>query len=82
VEAGVRGARPRRAAGGVVVKVAVERDRCIGSGMCVLTAPAVFDQDPDEAVVVLLEESPPETERAAVQQAVDRCPAAVIRLLS
>jgi ferredoxin len=66
----------------MVVKIAVDRDRCIGSGMCVLTAPAVFDQDPDEAVVVLLDESPPDTDRPAVQQAVDRCPAAVIRLLS
>jgi ferredoxin len=63
------------------MKVAVERDLCIGSGMCVLTAPAVFDQDADEAVVVLLDESPPEAERPAVEQAVDRCPAAVIRLL-
>jgi ferredoxin len=66
----------------VVVKVAVQRDRCIGSGVCVLTAPAVFDQDFDEAVVVLLDESPPETERAVVEQAVDRCPAAVIRVLA
>jgi ferredoxin len=65
----------------VVVKVTVERDVCIGAGMCVLTAPAVFDQDPEEAVVVLLDESPPETELPAVAQAVDRCPAAVIRLL-
>jgi ferredoxin len=64
------------------VKIVVDRDRCIGSGMCVLIAPAVFDQDPDEAVVVLLDESPPDTDRPAVQQAVDRCPAAVIRLLS
>jgi ferredoxin len=63
------------------MKVAVDRDRCIGAGMCVLTAPTVFDQDSDEAVVVLLDESPPDTDRAKVQQAVDRCPAAVIRLL-
>ena len=63
------------------MRIAVDRDRCIGAGMCAFTAPAVFDQDPEEAVVVLLVESPPETERAAVQEAVDRCPAAVIRLL-
>jgi ferredoxin len=63
------------------MKVAVDRDRCIGAGMCVLTAPDVFDQDSDEAVVVLLDESPPETARPAVEQAVGRCPAAVIRLL-
>jgi ferredoxin len=66
----------------VVVKIAVDRDRCIGSGMCAMTAPDIFDQDPDEAVVVLLDEAPPEAQRPAVQQAVDRCPAAVIRLLS
>ncbi|GAB2621867.1 ferredoxin [Paractinoplanes abujensis] len=64
------------------MKVALERDWCIGAGNCALTAPAVFDQDPDDAVVVLLDESPPETERAAVEQAIGRCPAAVIRLLS
>jgi len=64
------------------MKVAVERDRCIGAGMCVLTAPNVFDQDADEAVVVLLDESPPDTDLPAVELAVDRCPAAVIRLLS
>ena len=63
------------------MKVAVDRDRCIGSGMCVMLAPAVFDQDEDEAVVILLDESPPEPQRPAVEQAVERCPAAVIRLL-
>ena len=63
------------------MKVAVDRDRCIGAGMCVMLAPAVFDQDEDEAVVILLDESPPEPQRPAVEQAVERCPAAVIRLL-
>ncbi|WP_433720984.1 ferredoxin [Actinoplanes sp. CA-051413] len=63
------------------MRVTVDRDLCIGAGMCVLTAPAVFDQDPEEAVVVLLDEQPPESERQAVEQAVGRCPAAVIRLL-
>lgn len=62
------------------MKVSVDRDLCIGAGNCALTAPAVFDQDVEEAVVILLDESPPETERAVVQQAVDRCPAAVIQL--
>lgn len=62
------------------MKVTVDRERCIGAGMCALTAPAVFDQDPDEAVVVLLDESPPERERPAVEEAVDRCPAGVITL--
>jgi ferredoxin len=62
------------------MRVTVDHDRCIGAGLCALTAPAVFDQDPAEAVVILLDETPPESTRAAVAQAVDRCPAGVIHL--
>jgi ferredoxin len=62
------------------MKVTVERDRCIGAGNCALIAPAVFDQEPEEALVVLLNDAPPESQRLAVQEAVDRCPAAVILL--
>jgi len=40
----------------------------------------VFDQEPEDAVVVLLDDAPPEDSRPAVQEAADRCPAAVIRL--
>ena len=60
------------------MRVTVDRERCIGAGICALTAPAVFDQDAEEAVVVLLDASPPATEWAAVLAAVDRCPATVI----
>ncbi|GAA0466135.1 ferredoxin [Paractinoplanes deccanensis] len=63
------------------MRVSVDRDLCIGAGNCALTAPAVFDQDAEEAVVVLLTDSPPESEGPAVRQAVERCPAAVIRVL-
>jgi ferredoxin len=63
------------------MRISVDRDLCIGAGNCAMTAPAVFDQDPAEAVVILLDESPPDDQRAAVELAVDRCPAAVIRLL-
>lgn len=62
------------------MKVTVDREMCIGAGNCVLTAPAVFDQDQDEAIVLLLNETPPASELTAVREAVDRCPAAVIRL--
>ncbi|GGL04158.1 ferredoxin [Mangrovihabitans endophyticus] len=61
------------------MKVSVDRDLCIGSGMCAMTAPAVFDQDPEEAVVVLRDENPPPVLHDAVREAVQRCPAAVIR---
>jgi len=61
------------------MKVTVDVELCIGSGMCALTAPAVFDQDPAEAVVVLLDPEPPPEQHEAVLQAVQRCPAAVIQ---
>ncbi|GAA0576817.1 hypothetical protein GCM10010172_71980 [Paractinoplanes ferrugineus] len=63
------------------MKVAVDTSLCIGSGTCALTAPAVFDQDADEALVVVLDGAPPEREREAVELAVQSCPAAVIRIL-
>lgn len=63
------------------MKVAVDRDLCIGSGMCALTAPDVFDQDTEEAVVVLRDPEPPPEQHEAVRAAVQRCPAAVIQIL-
>jgi len=63
------------------VRVATDRDRCIGAAVCVHLAPAVFDLDPDHGLVVLLDESPSETQRPVVEQAVESCPAAVVRLL-
>lgn len=39
----------------------VDRDRCIGSGMCALTAPEVFDQDGDGRVLILTDSDDPET---------------------
>ena len=40
------------------MRVEVHADRCIGSGVCVLIAPDVFDQRDDDGVVVLLDEHP------------------------
>ncbi|MEU3693388.1 ferredoxin [Streptomyces narbonensis] len=60
--------------------VRVDRDRCLGAGMCALTAPRVFDQDEEEGLVVLLDARPPEEQRAAVRVAAGVCPASVITL--
>jgi ferredoxin len=62
------------------VKVTVHTDRCIGSGMCVRTAPDVFDQD-DDAVVSLLTTAPVATDEQAVRDAAARCPAEVIEVV-
>jgi ferredoxin len=62
------------------MKIEVDEDACIGAGQCVLAAPAVFDQREDDGVVVLLNPDVPDSERAGVENAADRCPAKVIRL--
>jgi ferredoxin len=41
-------------------------------------APGVFDQDDDSGIVEVLDEHPPESERSAVEQAVEFCPAQAI----
>ncbi|GAB7045633.1 ferredoxin [Catenuloplanes indicus] len=62
------------------MKVTADRDRCIGTGMCALTAPAIFDQDQDEALVIVIDETPPEDARRVVEAAAGRCPSGAIQL--
>lgn len=57
--------------------IILDKDKCIGGGMCVLSAPAVFDQD-DDGIAVLLDPRPPAGLRAAVREAAVICPAAAI----
>ena len=60
-------------------KVRVNPSKCIGAGQCVLSAPAVFDQD-DDGLVVLLDPEPPPAQHAAARKAADLCPARVISI--
>jgi ferredoxin len=60
------------------VRVEVDPSRCIGSGQCVVAASAVFDQSPDDGVVVLLRENPPAELDQAVIEAVSLCPTQAI----
>jgi ferredoxin len=60
------------------MKVTVDRDKCIASGQCVLTAPDVFDQDDEEGTVVLLQPHPPAERLADMRQAAALCPALAI----
>ena len=59
------------------VRVVADRDVCIGAGMCVVADDAVFDQD-DEGLIVLLVEQPPDG--AAVRRAVATCPSGALQL--
>ncbi|GAA4051528.1 ferredoxin [Nonomuraea sp. NPDC050663] len=60
------------------MKVTVDTERCIGSGMCVYSSEEVFDQDDDGTSIVLRPEPPAEL-WDAVRRAVDRCPASAIK---
>ncbi|BCL17748.1 ferredoxin [Micromonospora sagamiensis] len=61
------------------MRITVDAERCVGSGMCVLTVGEVFDQQDDGRAVVLRPE-PPAGTWDAVREAVDLCPAAAIVL--
>jgi len=60
------------------VKITADRDVCIGAGMCVMTAPEVFDQD-DDGIVVLVEAEIPAEQAEAVVRAVANCPSGALR---
>ncbi|MFI6306944.1 ferredoxin [Amycolatopsis thailandensis] len=55
------------------MRLEVDRERCVGAGMCVLTAPEVFGQDEEDGRVRLLDPEPD-----GIGEAVQLCPAAAI----
>ena len=57
----------------------VDRTACTGAGNCVRLAPDWFDQDDDEGLVVLLDDSPPDGLSRLMQDVVDACPTGAIR---
>lgn len=65
---------------GPLTALRVDRERCIGAGMCVLTAPEVFDQDGDDGRVIGPALAPGPDQEAAVREAVHNCPAGAITL--
>jgi ferredoxin len=60
------------------MRVDVDRERCIGAGMCALAAPDVFDQDDDDGTVVLLAPTPAPRTAEVIRRAVLLCPSGAI----
>lgn len=52
-------------------RIRIDRDACIGAGLCVTIDDTVFDQD-DDGIVILLQTSP--ADRQEVRDAVASCP--------
>ncbi|MFE7799787.1 ferredoxin [Nocardia sp. NPDC057440] len=61
------------------MRISADRERCIGSGMCALIAPEVFDQDEDDGRVRLLAPQP-RRNHSAVREALDACPSGALEL--
>jgi sterol 14alpha-demethylase len=55
------------------VRIVVDRVLCQGHGVCESEAPTVFSVSKD-GVLTVLQETPPETERRAVEAAAKYCP--------
>lgn len=63
-----------------MLRVIVDQDRCCGAGLCAQDLPRVFDQGED-AVVVLLEEHPPEELAQPLEEVAFACPSGAIRVV-
>jgi sterol 14-demethylase len=62
------------------MRVVVDRDLCQGHGACQSEAPAVFAVDERRGTVIVLQEQPPEAERARVTAAAKYCPTRALRI--
>jgi ferredoxin len=63
------------------MKVVVDRDKCVGLGICEATAPDVFEIDDDGALMILADDIAPD-QLGAVRAAVDGCPTEALRLIT
>jgi ferredoxin len=61
------------------MKIVVDRGLCEAHGVCMSIDPTVFDLGDDDLLVVL-DETPPESKRSAIEQAVVRCPRQALSL--
>jgi ferredoxin len=62
------------------MRVVADTARCVGAGQCVLTEPAVFDQNDEDGTVIVLTEHVDGEKLTAVEEAVEMCPSQAISL--
>ena len=61
------------------MKVVVNFDQCMSNAQCVRAAPSVFEVRED-GLLYVLQEAPPESLRAAVEEAARLCPTQAITI--
>ncbi|MEV7187808.1 ferredoxin [Kitasatospora sp. NPDC093102] len=59
-------------------RIRVDRDRCVGGGMCALVAPDVFTQDDDGFIEII--EGQEHGDGPEVRKALQACPVRAIRI--
>lgn len=62
------------------MKIVADYDKCEGLGMCESMANDFFEVDDDTDQVVVLDDSPEESDRAHVYAAVQACPVLALTL--
>ncbi|WP_040825255.1 ferredoxin [Nocardia jiangxiensis] len=63
------------------MRIAGDRDVCIGSGQCVFHEPAVFDQDAGDGLVRVLLERPDGALAESARAAVRMCPSGALSIV-
>lgn len=66
---------------GMTTRIEADTERCVGAGMCALTAPEVFDQSEDDGTVVVVTPEPARRHLDAARDAVHVCPSGALRLV-
>jgi ferredoxin len=61
-----------------LVRITIDRERCMGSGNCAFWAPSTFDVDDDMKAIVL---DPGGDEPAKIRNAVEACPTHALALV-
>jgi len=62
------------------MRITADQSRCVGAGMCALTAPGVFDQDAEDGRVKSLVTHPSADQVDLVRAAVAVCPSRALGL--
>ena len=62
------------------MRIVADPDVCIGAGLCVATSEAVFDQN-DDGVVLVLVDRPEGADADAAREAATLCPSGALRVV-
>jgi ferredoxin len=64
------------------MRIEADLERCVGAGQCVLTEPALFDQNEEDGRVVVLVTEVDGDRAVAAREAVQVCPSGALSLVA